>query len=454
MPQVLTWSLLIAAAALRLSPTAAFVPPFYDRPARPGGTWSVIRTEPALYMATFSDQMVATSPVSSKSSSSSSSTTTIASQYDVILYDGVCNFCNAWVDILLRLDVQQKFRFAPLQSKVGQALLTQIGKQADDISSVVLIKKKSGTNNKREWYDKSRCVLQVVQELGPVAAVASRAALAVVPEQIRDSIYDTVAQNRYNFMGKRDECRCSDPQFAHRFLLDDDDKDDNVTASTPWPTNTIVGFAPTLQRFTAPQSSLFLFDIMFEQDGPLGKGITVGKVQVALAPSHRGSVFTALQRATEQAGSTQYDLACLVRDIALDLLRRSDEWVGAASDSRWFKEDDAGKAESLFNQWANQQAVKFEKEYLPQSSQEDDTGPSTIMVVSILMEICGDQTDFDGAGYSMAETKEVLQSIASNAMVEDGDFVNAVEVFWAPGDNKEVLSKHDLIVDFPELITL
>ena len=40
------------------------------------------------------------------------------------------------------------------------------------------------------------------------------------PEDIRDVVYDTVAQNRYNLMGKRDECRCSDPQFADRFLLD------------------------------------------------------------------------------------------------------------------------------------------------------------------------------------------------------------------------------------------
>jgi uncharacterized membrane protein len=70
------------------------------------------------------------------------------------------------------------------------------------------------------------------------------------------------------------------------------------------------------------------------------------------------------------------------------------------------------------------------------------------------MEICGDETKFDGAGYSLGGTKEVLQSIASNVMVEDGDFVNAVEVFWAPGDTKEVLSQQDLIIDFPELITL
>jgi uncharacterized membrane protein len=48
----------------------------------------------------------------------------------------------------------------------------------------------------------------------------------------------------------------------------------------------------------------------------------------------------------------------------LALLRRSDDWVAACSASEWFKQDDAGKAESLFNDWANREAAKFEKVHL------------------------------------------------------------------------------------------
>jgi predicted DCC family thiol-disulfide oxidoreductase YuxK len=154
----------------------------------------------------------APAPVSTASPSKPS---TSSRPYDVILYDGVCNFCNTWVDILLRIDTQEKFRFAPLQSSVGKELLVAIGKEADDISSVVLVKA-----NSAESYDKSQCVLKVVQELGPVASVASQAVLRLVPARLRDGIYDTVASNRYKLMGKRDECRCADPKFAHRFLLD------------------------------------------------------------------------------------------------------------------------------------------------------------------------------------------------------------------------------------------
>merc|ERR1719491_1195345 len=85
---------------------------------------------------------------------------------NIILFDGICNFCNTWVDILLRLDSNtQKFVFTPLQSNVGKHLLISIGKESDDISSVLLIKIDG------EYYDKSDCVLQVVKEIGPVGNV-------------------------------------------------------------------------------------------------------------------------------------------------------------------------------------------------------------------------------------------------------------------------------------------
>jgi uncharacterized membrane protein len=61
---------------------------------------------------------------------------------------------------------------------------------------------------------------------------------------------------------------------------------------------------------------------------------------------------------------------------------------------------------------------------------------------------------FDGAGYSLAATKEVLSSIASDAMVDGGDCVNAVELFWTPSERGEVLTYKDALLDFPELVDL
>ena len=59
---------------------------------------------------------------------------------------------------------------------------------------------------------------------------------------------------------------------------------------------------------------------------------------------------------------------------------------------------------------------------------------------------------FDGAGYSIAQTKEILAGIASDCLVDDGYCVNAVEVFWTPSERAETLSRNDVILDFPELI--
>ena len=195
---------------------------------------------------------------------------------------------------------------------------------------------------------------------------------------------------------------------------------------------------------------------MFEEEGALGKGITVGKLQVALDALTRGpdSIFSVLEKeSARNAGSDDpYQLAQLANAVCLALLRRSDEWVGACSDSQWFKWDDAGKAESLYNDFSNREAAKFEKEYF--GGGETDGGGPTTVVVSIILEIQGDTTKFDGAGFSIAGTQDVLSSIASDVNVNGGECLNAVEVFWTPGDREEVLTKQDLIMDFPELIDL
>ena len=113
------------------------------------------------------------------------------------------------------------------------------------------------------------------------------------------------------------------------------------------------------------QSSLYFFDKVFEEEGPLGKGITVGKIQVSLMSPDRGkgSIFKMLEDnsrwiADDNEASSLADLA---HDVCLTLLRKKDIWTAACSDSKWFSSKDSGKAESLYNEWANNEAAKFEK---------------------------------------------------------------------------------------------
>jgi uncharacterized membrane protein len=106
-----------------------------------------------------------------------------------------------------------------------------------------------------------------------------------------------------------------------------------------------------------------LFDKIFEEEGMLGKGITVGKVSVALQCPDRSdkSIFGLLESHASDESDANEDLARMANNVCLDLIRKSDDWVAACSTSKWFSGNDAGKAESYYNDLANNEAVKFEK---------------------------------------------------------------------------------------------
>jgi predicted DCC family thiol-disulfide oxidoreductase YuxK len=126
--------------------------------------------------------------------------------------------CNSAVNVALDWDSGGKLRFAALQSNVGRALLQKNGRNADDISSIVLV-----TSNGA--YAKSDAILRITEELTPFALLPLRPVAALgrvfVPKILRDVIYDGVADNRYRIMGKREECRLdSDGEFEDRFIDD------------------------------------------------------------------------------------------------------------------------------------------------------------------------------------------------------------------------------------------
>jgi hypothetical protein len=118
-------------------------------------------------------------------------------------------------------------------------------------------------------------------------------------------------------------------------------------------------------RSVTLQTQRSMFDKMFEEEGPLGKGITVGKVQVALIAEDRGenSIFALLEDNARWVADDDEpgSLADLAHEVCMSLLRKKDSWTAACSESKWFKADDYGKAEAQFNDWANTEAAKFEK---------------------------------------------------------------------------------------------
>ena len=132
-----------------------------------------------------------------------------ASNEPVILFDGVCNFCDHSVQFVIRHDKLDTFKFASLQSNVGQDLLKKYNLPTENFDSFVLIR-----NNK--CYQKSTAALQVCRGLGGLWKILYL--LIVIPRPLRDRFYNLVAKNRYKWFGKKDQCMIPSPEVRKRFL--------------------------------------------------------------------------------------------------------------------------------------------------------------------------------------------------------------------------------------------
>lgn len=133
-----------------------------------------------------------------------------ADRRPIILFDGICNFCNANVNFVLDNDPEGKLRLAAQQSPAGRALLARCGRAPDDISSVVLVEEDSS-------HVKSAAVLKIAKYLRlPFPQMATLVTL--IPKFVRDVGYDLIANNRYSILGKRNSCRLSDSKAQSRFL--------------------------------------------------------------------------------------------------------------------------------------------------------------------------------------------------------------------------------------------
>ena len=132
---------------------------------------------------------------------------------DIILFDGVCNLCNGFVQFIIRHDQAERFRFAALQSEAGQALLAKHGfapsAGAAELDSVLLL---SGG----QLYSHSSAVLRIARGLGGGWALAGVGGL--LPRAWRDALYRFIARNRYRWFGRQESCMLPTPELQARFL--------------------------------------------------------------------------------------------------------------------------------------------------------------------------------------------------------------------------------------------
>lgn len=127
----------------------------------------------------------------------------------LVLFDGVCNFCNFWIRFALKRDKKGKLKFTSLQGETAKNILPQFGIDPSVITSVIFI-------DQGKVYIESSAALRVCKYLDGGWKIVY--ALIIIPAFIRDGIYKWIGRNRYKWFGKTETCMLPTAEQRARFL--------------------------------------------------------------------------------------------------------------------------------------------------------------------------------------------------------------------------------------------
>jgi predicted DCC family thiol-disulfide oxidoreductase YuxK len=126
----------------------------------------------------------------------------------LVLFDGICNLCNGFVNFLIDRDPQKKFRFGALQSVQAEKILSAYGRNKLS-DSIVLV-------DHGKLLKKSRAILEIAWILGGFWRIFY--VFKIIPPPALDFLYDMVAATRYKIFGRREQCRVPTNDLMDRFL--------------------------------------------------------------------------------------------------------------------------------------------------------------------------------------------------------------------------------------------
>ena len=127
----------------------------------------------------------------------------------VVLFDGVCNFCNGAVNFVIQRDKAGYFKFAPLQSEVGEKMRDEFGIDESKTDSIIVVEDGRA-------YTNSTAALRIARRLD--AAWRLFYGFIIVPKPIRDWAYRIFAKYRYKFFGRQEACMIPTSDVRARFL--------------------------------------------------------------------------------------------------------------------------------------------------------------------------------------------------------------------------------------------
>lgn len=115
----------------------------------------------------------------------------------IILFDGICNLCCGWVQILLRYDKQDIFTFVSIQSEPGIEILKQLELSVENQDSIIYIKD-------NQPFTESSAVFEIIKDTKSFWGIFL--IFKILPKKLNDFIYRSIARNRYAIFGKKTTC--------------------------------------------------------------------------------------------------------------------------------------------------------------------------------------------------------------------------------------------------------
>ena len=127
----------------------------------------------------------------------------------IVLFDGVCNYCNDKVNFIIKNDKHDVFRFVALQSETGQKIIKYLGIDVS-IDSIILYEPGYA------YFIKSEAVFRIIKHLS--SSVRLLLFFNFIPTSIKNIFYDLIAKNRYNWYGKKESCMMPTEELKRKFI--------------------------------------------------------------------------------------------------------------------------------------------------------------------------------------------------------------------------------------------
>jgi predicted DCC family thiol-disulfide oxidoreductase YuxK len=127
----------------------------------------------------------------------------------IIIFDGLCNLCSGFMQFVYKRDEKDNFKFAWVQDEKSVKILDQFNLHKESLKTIILIESEI-------VYYKSSAFFKIVRLLRfpwPVLTVGY-----LIPRAIRDWIYDFIAENRYRWFGKKEQCMVPTGDLVKKFV--------------------------------------------------------------------------------------------------------------------------------------------------------------------------------------------------------------------------------------------